>query len=125
MGTLRFDALSIGGSQMNRSRLVTPLVVALLAVGSHPLKADVKTEEKTRVQFAGVLGGIALPVTLAYPCFMWVAIKKPRKGTATWNVNWALGILGMSISFVLIVGNLWGLVEKGLRVKFFKPADVQ
>jgi hypothetical protein len=43
---------------MNRSRLVAPLLVALLAAGSHPLKADVKTEEKTRVQFAGVLGGI-------------------------------------------------------------------
>ncbi|CAN6235926.1 unnamed protein product [Urochloa humidicola] len=76
-------------------------------------------------ELAGLLGGISLPVTLAYPCFMWVAIKKPRKGTATWNVNWGLGILGMSISFVLVVGNLWGLVEKGLRVKFFKPADSQ
>ncbi|AQK45701.1 lysine histidine transporter-like 8 [Zea mays] len=76
-------------------------------------------------ELAGLFGGISLPVTLAYPCFMWVAIKKPRKGTATWNVNWALGILGMSISLVLIVGNLWGLVEKGMRVKFFKPADFQ
>ncbi|KAF8656429.1 hypothetical protein HU200_060702 [Digitaria exilis] len=72
-------------------------------------------------QLAGLLGGISLPVTLAYPCFMWVTIKKPRRGTATWNVNWALGIVGMGISVVLIVGNLWGLVEKGLRVKFFKP----
>jgi hypothetical protein len=43
---------------MNRSRLVALVAAALLAVGSHPLKADVKTEEKTRVQFAGVLGGI-------------------------------------------------------------------
>ncbi|KAJ1272290.1 hypothetical protein BS78_06G190900 [Paspalum vaginatum] len=76
-------------------------------------------------QLAGLLGGISLPVTLAYPCFMWVAIKKPRRGTATWNVNWGLGILGMGISVVLIVGNLWGLVETGLRVKFFRPDDVQ
>ncbi|XP_066345668.1 lysine histidine transporter-like 8 [Miscanthus floridulus] len=76
-------------------------------------------------QLAGLLGGISLPVTLAYPCFMWVAIKKPRKGTATWNVNWALGILGMGISVVLIVGNLWGLVETGLRLNFFKPDNMQ
>lgn len=43
---------------MNRSRLVAPVVAALLAVGGQSLRADVKTEEKTRVQFAGVLGGI-------------------------------------------------------------------
>ena len=76
-------------------------------------------------ELAGLFGGISLPVTLAYPCFMWVAIKKPGKGTAMFYVNWALGILGMGLSFVLIVGNLWGLVNKGLHVRFFKPADFE
>uniref|UniRef100_A0A0E0H4B4 Amino acid transporter transmembrane domain-containing protein n=1 Tax=Oryza nivara TaxID=4536 RepID=A0A0E0H4B4_ORYNI len=76
-------------------------------------------------ELAGLLGGISLPVTLAYPCFMWVAIMRPAKGTAMWYTNWGLGSLGMGLSFVLIVGNLWGLVEKGLHVKFFKPADFQ
>ncbi|KAK3143986.1 hypothetical protein QOZ80_4AG0307440 [Eleusine coracana subsp. coracana] len=72
-------------------------------------------------ELAGLLGGISLPVTLAYPCFMWVAIKKPGKGSAMWNINWALGVFGMVLSFVLVVGNLWGLVAKGLQVHFFKP----
>ncbi|KAL5214453.1 hypothetical protein ABZP36_003605 [Zizania latifolia] len=76
-------------------------------------------------ELAGLLGGISLPVTLAYPCFMWVAIMKPARGSAMWCTNWALGCLGMGLSFVLIVGNLWGLVEKGLHVQFFKPADFQ
>ncbi|XP_062185373.1 lysine histidine transporter-like 8 [Phragmites australis] len=76
-------------------------------------------------ELAGLLGGISLPVTLAYPCIMWVAIRKPGKGTAMWNINWALGILAMGLSFVLVVANLWALVEKGLRVQFFKPADFQ
>ncbi|KAG8065759.1 hypothetical protein GUJ93_ZPchr0004g40119 [Zizania palustris] len=76
-------------------------------------------------ELAGLLGGVSLPVTLAYPCFMWVAIMKPARGSAMWCTNWALGSLGMGLSFVLIVGNLWGLVEKGLHVKFFKPADFQ
>ncbi|KAL2504163.1 Lysine histidine transporter-like 8 [Abeliophyllum distichum] len=30
---------------------------------------------------AGLLGGLTLPVTFAYPCFMWVLIKKPTKYT--------------------------------------------
>ena len=72
-------------------------------------------------ELAGLLGGISLPVTLAYPCFMWVAIMKPRRGSVTWCVNWALGSLGMVLSFALIVGNLWGLVDRGLHVHFFKP----
>jgi hypothetical protein len=72
-------------------------------------------------ELAGLLGGISLPVTLAYPCFMWVAIMKPPRGSAMWCVNWVLGSLGMVLSFALIVGNLWGLVARGLHVQFFKP----
>jgi hypothetical protein len=71
-------------------------------------------------ELGGLLGGISLPVTLAYPCFMWVEIKKPVRGSAMWSINWALGIFVMALSFVLVVGNLWGLVVKGLRVQFFK-----
>jgi hypothetical protein len=73
-------------------------------------------------ELAGLMGGISLPVTLAYPCFMWVAIMKPPRGTAMWCLNWALGSLGMVLSFALIVGNLWGLVNTGLHVHFFKPS---
>ncbi|KAL0923478.1 hypothetical protein M5K25_007537 [Dendrobium thyrsiflorum] len=69
---------------------------------------------------AGLLGGIALPVTLAYPCFMWIVIKKPEKFSAVWWVNWALGSLGMGLSAVLVVGGLWRLIDIGLRVRFFK-----
>jgi hypothetical protein len=43
---------------MHYPRFVLPLILLLIAVSGYPLKADVKTEEKTRVQFSGVLGGI-------------------------------------------------------------------
>jgi hypothetical protein len=43
---------------MNRPRFVLLLVVALVAASSFSLKADIKTDEKTHVQFTGVLGGI-------------------------------------------------------------------
>ncbi|ONK72788.1 uncharacterized protein A4U43_C04F23240 [Asparagus officinalis] len=70
---------------------------------------------------AGLIGGIALPVTLAYPCFMWIIVKKPEKYSFMWYLNWGLGSLGMGLSVVLVVGGLWRIVETGVKLRFFKP----
>lgn len=70
---------------------------------------------------AGLIGGIALPVTLAYPCFMWIVIKKPHRYSSMWYLNWALGCLGMILSVLLIFGAIWTIVALGLEVHFFKP----
>jgi len=43
---------------MKRRRIVVPLVAALIAAGGHAVRADIKTEEKTRIQLAGLLGGV-------------------------------------------------------------------
>jgi len=43
---------------MHRSRLALLTALTLTLVGGRALQADVKTDEKTRVQFSGVLGGI-------------------------------------------------------------------
>lgn len=70
---------------------------------------------------AGLLGGIALPVTLAYPCLMWIMIKKPHKFSSMWWLNWSLGILGMVMSVSLVFGAIWTIATHGLEVHFFKP----
>ncbi|MQL76357.1 hypothetical protein Taro_008749, partial [Colocasia esculenta] len=70
---------------------------------------------------AGLLGGISLPVTLAYPCFMWVVMKKPTRYGGMWSTNVVLGVLGMSLSLLLTVGAIWSIVVNGLVVRFFKP----
>lgn len=70
---------------------------------------------------AGLVGGLALPVTLAYPCFMWIVVKKPERYSGKWYVNWVLGSLGMLLSFILVVGGLWNLVKTGIALRFFKP----
>ncbi|CAA2964940.1 lysine histidine transporter-like 8 [Olea europaea subsp. europaea] len=70
---------------------------------------------------AGLIGGIALPVTLAYPCLMWITIKKPEKYSAMWYLNWSLGSLGMILSFLLVFGAIWTIVTQGIEVHFFKP----
>ncbi|KAI3781009.1 hypothetical protein L2E82_11008 [Cichorium intybus] len=69
----------------------------------------------------GLLGGIALPVTLAYPCFMWLKIKKPQVYSHQWWLNWVLGCLGMGLSLVVIVGGLHAIISTGIKLEFFKP----
>ncbi|KAF9621506.1 hypothetical protein IFM89_021810 [Coptis chinensis] len=69
----------------------------------------------------GVIGGIALPVTLAYPCFMWIAIKKPERFSALWCFNLVLGSLGVILSIFVFAGGIKSLVEPGIDVRFFKP----
>ena len=71
--------------------------------------------------FAGLIGGIALPVTLAYPCFMWLKIKKPKKFSPIWCLNWVLGVLGMILSGILIAAGLYVVIDTGIQVSFFNP----
>lgn len=71
---------------------------------------------------AGLLGGLTLPVTFAYPCFMWVLIKKPAKYSFNWYFNWILGWLGVAFSVAFSIGGLWSIVNSGLKLKFFKPS---
>ncbi|XP_052200664.1 lysine histidine transporter-like 8 [Diospyros lotus] len=70
---------------------------------------------------AGLIGGIALPVTFAYPCFMWLKIKKPKKHSFMWWLNWGLGILGSILSVLAIASGIYVMIDTGIKVSFFKP----
>uniref|UniRef100_A0A2C9TZA7 Amino acid transporter transmembrane domain-containing protein n=1 Tax=Manihot esculenta TaxID=3983 RepID=A0A2C9TZA7_MANES len=70
---------------------------------------------------AGLIGGMALPVTLAYPCFMWIIIKKPQKYGAIWCLNSIVGVLGMILSLLVVTGAIWTIVTMGIEIHFFKP----
>ncbi|XP_047327196.1 lysine histidine transporter-like 8 [Impatiens glandulifera] len=70
---------------------------------------------------AGLLGGLTLPVTFAYPCFMWVLLKKPAKYSFNWYLNWILGWIGIGFSLAFSVGGILSLVNNGIKLKFFKP----
>lgn len=71
---------------------------------------------------AGLVGGIAIPITFAYPCFMWLKIKKPRKYSSIWWLNWVLGVWGMALSMVLIASGIYVIIDTGIQVSFFKPS---
>ncbi|CBI37767.3 unnamed protein product, partial [Vitis vinifera] len=66
-----------------------------------------------------LIGGIALPLTLAYPCFMWIAIKKPRQYGAMWYLNLGLGCSGIILSVLLVAAAVWKIVDKGIDASFF------
>ncbi|TKY67786.1 Lysine histidine transporter 8 [Spatholobus suberectus] len=71
---------------------------------------------------AALLGGMTLvPITYAYPCFMWLALKKPTPRGVVWCFNVALGCLGMFLSALLVAAATRTLVDKGLPANFFKP----
>ncbi|XP_052203042.1 lysine histidine transporter-like 8 [Diospyros lotus] len=70
---------------------------------------------------AGLLGGISLPVTAAYPCFMWIVIKKPPRYGPSWWFNWVLGGVGMVLSVLLVFGAIWSIAALGIEIHFFKP----
>ncbi|XP_030942078.1 lysine histidine transporter-like 7 [Quercus lobata] len=68
-----------------------------------------------------LLGGIALPLTFAYPCFMWITMKKPQPNRVVWSINLVLGCLGIVFSVLIVIAAAWTLSDKGLKADFFKP----
>lgn len=66
---------------------------------------------------AGLLGGLTLPVPFAYPCFMWVLIKKRQRFSFNWYLNWSLGWLGIAFSLAFSIGGVWSMVNRGLSYR--------
>ncbi|KAH0454941.1 hypothetical protein IEQ34_016865 [Dendrobium chrysotoxum] len=66
---------------------------------------------------AGLLGGIALPVTLAYPCFMWIVIKNPEKFNTACCVTGRCGAwVSQNLLIELQIGNKEReMMEAGLQ----------
>ena len=60
---------------------------------------------------AGLIGGIAFPVTISYPSFKWIPIKKTHtKYSAIWCLFWILGVLGVVLSILVVAGAIWTAV---------------
>nr|XP_009802164.1 PREDICTED: lysine histidine transporter-like 8 [Nicotiana sylvestris] len=70
---------------------------------------------------AAFVGGIALPLSLVYPCFMWISIKKPSRNSLMYCLNMILGCLGILISVLQVAGALWNLVVQKFDANFFSP----
>uniref|UniRef100_A0A0R0HNI6 Amino acid transporter transmembrane domain-containing protein n=1 Tax=Glycine max TaxID=3847 RepID=A0A0R0HNI6_SOYBN len=73
-------------------------------------------------RLSALLGSMTLvPITYAYPCFMWLSLKKPRPRGFVWCFNVALGCVGMLLSALLVAAAIRTLALNGLDANFFKP----
>ncbi|KAL1563872.1 lysine histidine transporter-like 7 [Salvia divinorum] len=72
-------------------------------------------------RLAAFIGAIGLPVTLVYPCFMCLAIKKPPRFSPTWCLNMGLGSVGTMLTLVFLVVALWSLIDNGFEANFYNP----
>ncbi|KAK1419365.1 hypothetical protein QVD17_28531 [Tagetes erecta] len=70
---------------------------------------------------AGLIGGMSLPVTLVYPCLMWLKVKKPKVYKPTWWLNWGLVVLGTILSVLLTAAGVYVIIDNGIKFNFFKP----
>lgn len=67
------------------------------------------------------IGALGLPLTLVYPCLMWLAINKPRRFTPMWCLNSGLAASGALLTVIFLAASLWSLISDGLRANFYKP----
>ncbi|KAI3774246.1 hypothetical protein L1987_48793 [Smallanthus sonchifolius] len=70
---------------------------------------------------AGLVGGMSLPVTLVYPCLMWLKVKKPKVYSPIWLLNWGLAVIGIVLSGLLTAAGVYVLIDNGIKFNFFKP----
>ncbi|KAL4616408.1 hypothetical protein ACB092_07G196900 [Castanea dentata] len=70
---------------------------------------------------APLVGGATLPLTFAYPCFMWIAMRKPRPNGLVWFINMGLGCFGIVLTVLIVIAAAWTLADKGLKANFYKP----
>jgi len=71
---------------MNRNRIVAALAASLFVLSTHPLGADVRTDQKTRIQFGGMLGRVVNLFggkAAREGVMSTVAVKGSRKATTT------------------------------------------
>ena len=70
---------------------------------------------------APLVGGATLPLTFAYPCFMWIAMRKPRPNGLVWFINTGLGCFGIVLAILIVIAAAWTLADRGLKANFYKP----
>ncbi|PRQ54174.1 putative amino acid transporter, transmembrane domain-containing protein [Rosa chinensis] len=68
----------------------------------------------------GFFGGFAFsPTTYFLPCIMWLAIKKPRKFSLSWIVNWICITLGVMLMILSPIGGLRSIILQAKNYKFY------
>uniref|UniRef100_A0ACD6AAG1 Uncharacterized protein n=1 Tax=Avena sativa TaxID=4498 RepID=A0ACD6AAG1_AVESA len=68
----------------------------------------------------GFFGGFAqAPTTYFLPCIMWLCIKKPKRFSRSWCINWICIIVGVLLSVLAPIGALRSIIMNYKSYKFF------
>ncbi|KAG9144183.1 hypothetical protein Leryth_021405 [Lithospermum erythrorhizon] len=68
----------------------------------------------------GFFGGFAFaPTTYFLPCIMWLAIKKPKKFTISWWINWICIAIGVTLMILAPIGALRNIILQAKDYEFY------
>ncbi|WCJ38685.1 Transmembrane amino acid transporter family protein [Euphorbia peplus] len=68
----------------------------------------------------GFFGGFAFaPTTYYLPCIMWLAIRKPRRFSLSWCINWICIVLGALLTLLAPIGGLRSIIVNAKTYEFF------
>ncbi|CAL0327998.1 unnamed protein product [Lupinus luteus] len=68
----------------------------------------------------GFLGGFAFAPTSYYlPCIIWLKLKKPRRFSLSWIINWACIVIGVLLMIVSPIGAMRNIILSAKTYKFF------
>jgi hypothetical protein len=69
----------------------------------------------------GFLGGFAFaPTTYFLPCIIWLKVKKPKRFSPSWLINWILIFLGVCLASVATVGGMRQIIVDASTYKFYQ-----
>ncbi|KAL9263025.1 Lysine histidine transporter 1-like protein [Drosera capensis] len=68
----------------------------------------------------GFFGGFALaPTTYYLPCIIWLVIKKPKRFSLSWCINWVLIVLGVLLMILAPIGGLRSIILSAKDYHFY------
>lgn len=68
----------------------------------------------------GFLGGFGFtPTSYFLPCMIWLAVKKPKRFSLSWLINWGCIFLGVCIMVVSTVGGLRNIIKDSSSFSFY------
>jgi len=69
----------------------------------------------------GFFGGFALaPTTYYLPCIMWLIIKKPKRFSFSWWINWSFIVVGVLLMILAPIGGLRNIILSASNYKFYQ-----
>lgn len=69
----------------------------------------------------GFFGGFAFaPTTYFLPCIMWLAIKKPKRFSFSWIINWIFIILGVLLMLTSSIGGMRNIIKDASSYDFYQ-----